>query len=879
MSNILQSLQSLISGRQTNRILRLSFPHDDGPSAQLLVNKLDAVESLSRDFEFTVELLSDDASLALKDLQGKLFNVELVRADGSLRYFSGYCFEFRLVKTDGSISFYQAKLGPWLHYLRLRQDNYIFHGKTLREQTESIFSDYGTHPDWDVRVRGEDVAMTDACQFNESDFNYLHRRWEAAGWSYWYEHTDKGHKLILTDDTTQAAAIDNGPEIRFQRHGGAIEEDGIGDWSPVRQIVPGSVSLAGFNFKSPVPSNVGVPTLNKQGDVLNIESYEYTGTYGYKGSQDGDKQAQLRMEEIEAAGKHFEAKGNNRSVLPGRYFRLSNHFAFNPFGSHEEAGKSEFLILTVHHKATNNYLQQASDKADYSNALTCIRKTIPWRPGRGFNSTATRIQAPQTATVVGPSGQDSIYTDEYGRIRVQFHWDRIGNNDEKSSAWIRVASGWAGSELGAAAIPRVGSEVIVQWLDGNPDRPLITGSVYNQRNMPPWKLATQQSLMGLRSRELTPNGGNQAGGRSNHLILDDTNAKIQAQLKSDHQHSQLSLGNITRIEDNAGRKDARGEGWELRTDGHGVARSAKGMLITTEGRSNAASHMKDMGETVQRLTSARDQHETLAEMAQQAGAQEKQGQQADVAQILKTQNEAIKGGTAKEGSFPELAQPHLVLASPAGIETTTAQSTHIASDEHTAITTGKSLSIASGDSLFASITNTFRLFVQKTGMKMVAAAGDVDMQTLSDSINLLAKLNITQTANTITITAKEEVVINGGGSYGKFNAGGIEHGTNGNYVAHAATHSLPGAKNLAIKMPEFPHVAMPGVFNEYFHIAEEGTGKKLANIPYTLARHSTGETIEGVTATNGKTQLAGTEKKSDDLHFFYTGDKKENHGW
>ncbi|SFD17695.1 type VI secretion system Vgr family protein, partial [Collimonas sp. OK412] len=332
----------------------------------------------------------------------------------------------------------------------------------------------------------------------------------------------------------------------------------------------------------------------------------------------------------------------------------------------------------------------------------------------------------------------------------------------------------------------------------NPDRPLITGSVYNQRNMPPWKLATQQSLMGLRSRELTPNGGNQAGGRSNHLILDDTNAKIQAQLKSDHQHSQLSLGNITRIEDNAGRKDARGEGWELRTDGHGVARSAKGMLITTEGRSSAASHMKDMGETVQRLTSARDQHETLAEMAQQAGAQEKQGQQADIAQILKAQNEAIKGGAAQEGSFPELAQPHLVLASPAGIETTTAQSTHIASDEHTAITTGKSLSIASGDSLFASIKNTFRLFVQKTGMKLVAAAGDIEVQTLTDSINLLAKLNITHTATHIIVSAKEEVVINGGGSYVKYNAVGIEHGTNGNYVVHAASHSLPGPKNMSV---------------------------------------------------------------------------------
>ncbi|WP_442782728.1 type VI secretion system Vgr family protein [Collimonas fungivorans] len=805
MGNAQALLDALRLGgsRQHNRILRLSFPHNDGPQAQLLVNKLDAVESLSRDFSFTVELLSDDASLALKDLQGKLFSVELVRADGTLRYFSGFCYSFSLLRTDGGVTFYQAQLGPWLQYLRLRKDNYIFHGKTLREQLESIFADYGTLPSWDFRVGGEDAIMTDATQFDESDFNYVHRRLESRGWLYFYEHTDQGHRLVITDDSTHAPPIVGGPDIPFQRHGGATEEDGIGQFSSRRKIVSGSVTLGGHNFKSPVPFSAGVPTLNKQGNVPNIEVYEYVGAYGVKNVQDADRLSRQHMEEIEATGKHFEAIGNNRFVIPGYWFRLTNHFAFNLFGSHEEAAKSEFLIVSVHHVATNNYLQDAAEQAGYTNTLTCIRKAIPWRPGRGFNSIDTKINYPQTATVVGPKGQGSIHTDQYGRIRVQFHWDRVGGNDEKSSAFVRVASSWAGAELGAAAIPRVGTEVILMWLDGNPDRPLVTGSVYNQRNMPPWKLATQQSLMGIRSRELTPNGGNQAGGRSNHLILDDTNSKIQAQLKSDHQHSQLSLGSITRIEDNAGRKDARGDGWELRTDGHGVARSAKGMLITTEARNSAASHMKDMGETVQRLTSARDQHETLADMAQQAGAQDKAGQQADIAKILKAQNDAIKGsGAGGDGTFPELSEPHLVLASPAGVETTTSGSTHIASGGHTAITTGKSLSIVSGDSLFSSIGNTFRLFVQKAGMKMVAAAGDVDVKALKDSINLLAKLNITHTANRITITAKEEVMINGGGSYVKYNAGGIEHGTNGTYVAHAASHSLPGPKNLPFVIPD-----------------------------------------------------------------------------
>ncbi|MGB7193779.1 MAG: DUF2345 domain-containing protein, partial [Collimonas pratensis] len=191
------------------------------------------------------------------------------------------------------------------------------------------------------------------------------------------------------------------------------------------------------------------------------------------------------------------------------------------------------------------------------------------------------------------------------------------------------------------------------------------------------------------------------------------------------------------------------------------------------------------------------------------------------AQILKAQNDAIKGqGTGEEGSFPELSQPHLVLASPAGIETTTSGSTHIASDQSTAITTGKSLSIASGDSLFASIRQTFRLFVYKAGMKLIAAAGDIDMKALSDSINLLAKLNITQTANRITIAATEEILINGGGSYAKLNASGIEHGTNGTYLAHAATHAFPGPKNMdTVKQAEFEK-SIPQKYSQQLYVDE-----------------------------------------------------------
>ena len=332
---------------------------------------------------------------------------------------------------------------------------------------------------------------------------------------------------------------------------------------------------------------------------------------------------------------------------------------------------------------------------------------------------------------------------------------------------------------------------------------------------------------------MTADGGNRSGGRSNYLVLDDTNQQIQAQLKSDHEHSQLSLGHISRIEGNAGRKEQRGEGWELYSQAWGVARAAKGMLITTEARPGGTSHIKDMGETVQRLKLARERHQALAEAAQQGGAQEAQVHQSQVAQAIDAQNQGVAGSGAADGGFPELAAPHLVLASPAGIETTTKQSTHIASDEHTAITTGKSLSVASGDSFFASIRQTFRLFVHKAGMKLIAAAGDIDMQALSDSINILAKLNITQTANQITITAKEEIVINGGGSYTRYNSAGIEQGTNGNYSCHAGRHNFSSAKGMAgSSMGVVNFAENPAIYSQIINLE-----KMIFNDPELIGAH------------------------------------------
>ncbi|MDQ1818148.1 type VI secretion system tip protein TssI/VgrG [Massilia sp. CCM 9210] len=465
-----------------------------------MVNKLEAVESLSRPFEFTVELLSDDPNIALKDVQGKMMCVQLVRKDGTMRYFTGRVFSFGLKTVDGGISYYEAKLGPWYKYLSMRKDNYLFHYTTMYQQTASIFGDYGSLADWDWRVQGASTIMTDCCQFDESDRNFLERRWVASGIVYWFEHNATGHKLILSDDSTSVEPIDGAPDVPFQRHGGMVAEDGIGEWSPARHIMVGSVALASYDFKSPHPAMTSLPTVNQQGDVPNIESYEYTGAFGFTGG--GRSLAQLRMEEVEAAGKQFDGVSNCRYLMPGRWFRLTGHF--DASNTNDDAQAREFLITAVTHSACNNYHIKETEESHYDNSLSCIRKIIPYRAGRDHNSVETKIHGVQTATVVGPAGEE-IHTDEYGRVRVQFHWDRAGSNDEKSSAWIRVATPWAGANFGMTSIPRIGTEVLVQFMDGNPDRPIITGMVPNADTMPPWTLPANKTQSGILSRS-TPGG-------------------------------------------------------------------------------------------------------------------------------------------------------------------------------------------------------------------------------------------------------------------------------------------------------------------------------------------------------------------------------------
>lgn len=759
-ASIQAGLSAFEFAAQERRLLKIDFPHEDGPAgAIMLVNSLTAREEISRDFRFEAELLSDDAHIALKTMMGRMVSISMVRDDGTLRHFNGYVGEFCLLRADGGFAWYRMVLQPWLAFARLRQDNVSFHGQSVMQLTETTFAHYEQR-DWKTSIHGDDPQITCANQHNETDYSHLHRRWEALGWHYWYEHRADGHTLWLADNSTLAEIIETASgdgAMRFHSESGSMEDDGLKQWRAVRRLGSGQLTLASFDYKSPQPRLASGYSLNRQGDVFAHELYEDSGAYGYKNVDDGECLAQRRMEESDHLRQYFEAEGNHRSVQPGLCFRLDGHFSaeekrYQPGQERPDSiAEREYLIVSVEHIAGNNYQAGPSAPSHYVNNMVCVRRDIRWRPGRGYNSTPCIVAGVQTALVVGPAGEE-IHTDALGRIRLQFHWDRLGSFDEHSSPWIRVMMPMAGSQMGQIALPRVGQEVVVQFQDGNIDRPIVIGVVYNSANPPPWQLPQQRALSGLRSRELDARS-------ANHLVFDDTKGAIQAQLRSEHQDSRLSLGNIARIDDNAGRKDARGVGFELASNAWGVLRASKGMLLSTE-TPTGAGPVKQLDETQARLAQARQLQQDLAGMAVDAGAQGNAGQQGAVAEAIQRQNAAIKGGA---GDFPELSEPHLLLASPAGIELSTAQSIHLAASEHVALTSSKNISLASGDSMFASIARTFSLFVHKAGMKLIAASGKVSIQAHSDEVEILAQkvLSLISEADWVDIKGKKGVRLHG----------------------------------------------------------------------------------------------------------------------
>jgi len=849
---------------QQDRLVKLDTPLG---SNVLLPQRVYGRSRIGRHFEFTVDLVSTRDDIQLKKLIAQPVTLWLEQTDKSYLPHHGYVYGARRLGANGGLTSYQISFASWMYFLKFRRDQRIWQDKSADQILTDVFN---THPQAQGRFQfalSQPLPSRSYCTQYEDDWNFAHRLMENEGlFGFWKQDASgNSHTLVITDRLETLDPL-TPQQVQFYRAGTQSEADALVQWAGTRILQSTTLTTRTYDYKSPSsvhnPKGTLTPTMPNQGDLPEqLEVYEYTGPYTYQQQGRGNHLAKVRMEQWESISKRFFGVGSVRGVDAGRWFELADH----PEHSRDAADQRQFAVIETVWLIENN-LPASTTQANFPHSLSATlaaartaqagnaavgaaahpdgsegffsveieaqRKNIPYRSPFEHRKPVMQMQ---TAVVVGPQGAE-VHTDPLGRVKIQFHWDRIGQRNQSSSCWVRIAQAWSSGGFGSVQLPRAGDEVIISFLDGDPDRPLITGRVGNGTNTPQWTLPGQLALSGFVSKEI--------GGEQNNVWLkDDTQGQVQTQIRSDHLESGLHMGYLTRVTEPAGRGDKRGEGVELRTDGHAAVRGAQGLLLTTHPRAGATGDAFSVDEVNLQLAGAQDTASSIAQSAQTAGAQD--GEQKSVATSLKAQAAAIKGG----GTLKQLSQPQLVLASPAGVAISTPAQIHLSSDKSTAITTGEHVSVSTGGGFFASARNALRLFVYQAGMRLVAASGDIDLKALKDNINLLAKLNVTVTATKVTISAQQEVEINGGGSYTRWTSGQIQSGTSGGFVVHSASRAFTGPDN--VSTPSIP--ALPPE-KEQLHFALgalPGEGNQLASEPYDLYKGGA-KIDEGVTDEFGR---------------------------
>ena len=457
----------------------------------LMLESFSGQEEMSRLFSYDLHLLSARDDIKPDEIVGKNVTFWVEYHDGSDRYFNGYVNRFSFLGTGDRLSIYRAQVVPWLWFLTRASDCRIFQNQTVPDIVKDVFTKAGFQDKFKVKsVSGDHPSWEYCVQYRETHFNFVSRLLEHEGIFYYFEHEHGKHTLVLSDQTAgYVDAKENQVHLREKLSAGNPLSE-ILSWEHQYDYRSGKWSQTDYNFETP-SNNLFVQTSSKvklEGNDK-LEFYDYPGEYEVKG--DGQNDLKLRMEEEETSYNVVSSTSTCRSFHPGAKFKLVEHHA-------DEEKDQGYVVTAVHHSATGggSFVSGGTGLNTYSNSFTCIPDDTLFRPAR--LTPKPMIHGIQTALVVGPKGEE-IYTDKYGRIKVQFYWDRLGKKDEKSSCFIRVAQMSAGKGWVRLAIPRVGQEVVVTYLEGDPDRPLVTGVVYNAEQMPAYTLPDEKTKSYIKS--------------------------------------------------------------------------------------------------------------------------------------------------------------------------------------------------------------------------------------------------------------------------------------------------------------------------------------------------------------------------------------------
>lgn len=458
---------------------------------ELLLTHLEGSEYISKLFKFELTTLSSNLAIKPEDLIGKQISVKIHNEQS--RVFHGYVNQFSFGESQSSgFREYKLTVVPWLWFLTKTENRRIFQSKNTKDIVSQIFADLGFN-DFDFRADGG--KPREYCvQYAESDFVFVSRLLEEEGYAYFFKHETGKHTLIIVDKEN---AYEPCPETDLTYSKGSAPDVQIIEWQHNYEFRKGVWTINDYNFKEPAKSLIAeTTTQSKFANNKKFKHYDYPDLYDFGSGPDLVK---IRMDAEEVPMNTISGASNCSSFYAGGLFKLASHEA--------KSEKGDYVLIAVHHVASDSsYFSGESGESDYNNEFTCIPSNVHFRPVQ--THTRPVMKGPQSAIVTGPAGEE-IYIDEYGRIKVQFIWDRQGKKDENSSCFLRVMQSWAGNQWGASFIPRIGHEVIVTFLDGDPDRPLVTGTVYNGANKPPYSSKTQSGIKTRSTKGGTPSNYNE----------------------------------------------------------------------------------------------------------------------------------------------------------------------------------------------------------------------------------------------------------------------------------------------------------------------------------------------------------------------------------
>jgi type VI secretion system secreted protein VgrG len=466
---------------QSKRLLAVSTPLGDDA---MFLTGFTGTEALSRLFVYHLEMFSEQEDIDPTSLVGQSVTWSVGDADDK-RYFNGYVSRLTAgALNPRGIRTYHADVVPWLWFLTRSADCRIYQQKSVPDIIKAVFDDL-SFSDYKLDLQGSYSPRDYCVQYRETAFNFVSRLMEHEGIFYYFTHEQGKHTLVLADAASSCPDCKEN-EVAYAGTGKPLD---LTSWEHQYEYRSGKWTHTDYNFETPSTSLVSnANTVLTLSNISNYELFDYPGDYLVK--DDGTSIAKVRIEEDEAGYEVVVGAGACCTFSPGCKFTLTDHSV------QSEAGKS-YVLASVQHSGTDYSHLNTDQPSEYHNQFTCIPSSVNFRPPRV--TPKPLVQGPQTAVVVGTSGEE-IYTDQYGRIKVQFFWDRKGQNDEKSSCWIRVVESWAGKQWGTIFLPRIGQEVVVDFLEGDPDRPLVTGRVYNAEQMPPYTLPDNKTQSGVKTR-------------------------------------------------------------------------------------------------------------------------------------------------------------------------------------------------------------------------------------------------------------------------------------------------------------------------------------------------------------------------------------------